>query len=261
MLAKKRRKEAKNMKKISLMFVFIMIVLILRSVANIASASSRYPGVAPSQFLHYSDVANVSGNDTVLKGYMTVGQGWYNITVLSISGKNVTFQEIDYNNTGIVGNYTNILDVETGSVTGGIYFVVATNLGINDSMYLSPQWESWRINETKMANYLGLQLETNHLRHNESAINDSYNGIVVNATWILNQYWDKSTGILLEGVLNATYSRSDGAGGVLVTYWGEQLLILSTYPVIPEFSPLLTLPLFMIATVLAVIVYRRKHSI
>ena len=238
-------------------------------VANTAAASSRYPGVAPGQFLHYSAVPNVSGNDTVLKNYLTVGYSWwYNITVPSISGKNVTSQQVGYNNTAILGNYTSILDVETGSVTfinssGGfeIYFVVAANLGVNDSIYLSPQWESWRINETIMADYLGLQLETNHLRLTESAINNSYYGIVANVTWILNYYWDKSTGILLEEVLNATYSRSDGTGGVLVTYWDLQLLILSTYPVIPEFPSLIILPLFMIATLLAVIVYRRKHTV
>jgi hypothetical protein len=33
------------------------------------------------------------------------------------------------------------------------------------------------------------------------------------------------------------------------------------YEVIPEFQSLLILPLFMIATLLAVIAYRRKHTI
>jgi len=32
------------------------------------------------------------------------------------------------------------------------------------------------------------------------------------------------------------------------------------YPLIPEFSSFLILPLFMMATLLAVVVYRRKHS-
>jgi hypothetical protein len=33
------------------------------------------------------------------------------------------------------------------------------------------------------------------------------------------------------------------------------------YPLVPEFSSLLVLPLFMIATLLVVIAYRRKHSV
>ena len=32
------------------------------------------------------------------------------------------------------------------------------------------------------------------------------------------------------------------------------------YPIVPEFPSFLILPLFMIATLLAVVVYRRKHS-
>jgi len=32
------------------------------------------------------------------------------------------------------------------------------------------------------------------------------------------------------------------------------------YPIVPEFPSLIILPLFMITTLLAVIIYRRKHS-
>jgi hypothetical protein len=41
---------------------------------------------------------------------------------------------------------------------------------------------------------------------------------------------------------------------------GELWLIKSPRGMIPEFSSFLILPLFMIATLLAVIIYRRKQS-
>jgi len=51
----------------------------------------------------------------------------------------------------------------------------------------------------------------------------------------------------------------DGSG-----IWGTPYVInennQDTYPIVPEFPSFLTLPLFMVTTLLAVIVYRRKHS-
>jgi hypothetical protein len=50
----------------------------------------------------------------------------------------------------------------------------------------------------------------------------------------------------------------DKANNTITT---EQLGFTYQYQVIPEFPSFLVLPLFMIATLLAVIVYRRKHSL
>jgi len=69
-------------------------------------------------------------------------------------------------------------------------------------------------------------------------------------------YWDRSSGIFVE--MSQDYTSH--TGNYTTTYSVLLKITESNVWVIPEFPTFLILPLFMIATLLTVIVYRRKHS-
>jgi hypothetical protein len=88
-----------------------------------------------------------------------------------------------------------------------------------------------------------------------------------NGTWVIAEmtnleatFWNATIPAFPHGT-NVTYTvmAEDKANNTITTeeLFGYQY----QYEVIPEFPSLLILPLFMIATLLAVTVYRRKHSI
>jgi len=82
--------------------------------------------------------------------------------------------------------------------------------------------------------------------------------------------WTRLT--LVEKMINATDSYPIGnytttakyevhTGQKSVNMTGNKEITISLPFIIPEFPSLIILPLFMIATLLAIIVYRRKHSL
>ena len=128
---------------------------------------ARLPGVSVGQFLYFSNNLTVTGNDTELMSHIPSDQSWLNITVLDVSGVNVTSQQVFYNETAIRGNSTVVLNIETAQVQvvngPGTYYIFATaaNLNASDLVYLC---DSMTINETVISNdYLGMQLLTNYL--------------------------------------------------------------------------------------------------
>jgi len=233
-------------------------------------ADTRVPGVAPGQFLHYSLTHTASGNDTELIDaiiQMWQLQTWTNVTVLAVSGVNVTLQCAAYNLTTVLGNATLCLDVENGHdqiVYGNFHLpfpvLLVANLSAGDPIYTAEYAGYFLIlNDTIYANYLGYQLETNHLVYSptpNSAYGYGYPGL--NSTGTVQAYWERKTGIMLEILSNIEYRR-EGPGGVLMTHHVARILISSAVPPIPEFPSFLILPLFIIATLPAVIVFRRKR--
>jgi hypothetical protein len=250
-------------------FLFIPLLILVVNGIFVLSVfgDSRVPGVVPGQFLHFSNNLIVTGNDTGLMSYIIPDQSWLNITVLSTSGINVTSQQVFYNETTVRANSTIFLNIETAEVhtingTGTYYvFATAANLSTGDLIYLSG---SMTINETIISNeYLGRQLEINHCLSTINLTNTNQYGYTVNLTGTNQFYYDKGNGICLDLHSNFSYSRSDGVGGILVTHREGRMLILEAIPPIPpipEFPLLLILPLLMLATLLAVIVYKRKHT-
>jgi hypothetical protein len=71
-----------------------------------------------------------------------------------------------------------------------------------------------------------------------------------------------STGEYLIGNYNVEASYETYSNNTEVTMTGNQIVTLRLEGfVVPEFPSFLILPLFMIATLLAVIVYKRKHTV
>lgn len=251
-------------------FVFLTILLVLANVNLLrpCSAATRLPGVAPGQFLHYSINLTISGNDTELMAHAPRSQsGWGNITVLSVLNTNVTLQTVSYNAT-TSQSAAIIQNVETGQANSStsplLIAFIAANLSAGDPTYVNPMGAPPSINETVIADYLGMPLETNHLMIGHSETNTYLYGYLVNTTLTAQVYWERRTGIMLDYHIEQDLIRPDGVGGVLTAHLLFRELILSVIPPlpdVPEFPSLLILPLFLTVTLLAVTIRKRKQRL
>jgi len=226
------------------------------------AANTRLPGVAPGQFMHY-EVYSVwnDGNDTDLESWArNQPMSGINVTVLSVVNSTVTYQEVTYNSTGIVHDYTQDVDVETGSYSYE-YLFIAANLTAGDIIYTRDN-NTW-INETALASYLGQQLETNNLSSFVNHTDISFIGLpyYFSASVSQNYYWHRQSGMLLEMKFEFSTNRASGNDVLVGHLVLNAVAALSIPPVIPEFPSFLILPLFFIATLLAVIVCKRKTKI
>jgi hypothetical protein len=237
-----------------------------------ASADGRHAGFSTAQFLRYSYTIDVSGNDTGLMSNIQPEHYWINITVLNVSGDNVTCQQVFYNDTSVLGSNTFLIDISLGSslwLDGSgsplyILFAAAANLNASDLVYLATasQQPTYTINETVVVNYLGRQFTGNHLDISQSQTNVSAFGVSpVNLTALTDYYWDRGTGVLLDQDSKGYFSRSDGAGGILSAFREGRILLTSATPTVQEFPTFLAMSLFMIASLLAVIVQRNTRHV
>jgi hypothetical protein len=254
------------------------IIILLASVLVLAnarlldscSATTRLPGVAPGQFLHYSMNITVTGNDTELMIHAPQSQsGWGNVTVLSVLNTNVTFQTVFYNVTtnqsaAITQNIETGVSNSSSAVSMLLIAFIAANLSAGDPVYLDLYGESPLINGTVIADYLDQPLETNYLAVSHNETNVYLYDYVVNSTLTGQVYWERKTGIMLDYHIEQDVTRSDGAGGVLTAHMMLRELILTAAPpppAVPELSPPSFLTLFIAVTLLAVILYKRRaHS-
>jgi len=224
-------------------------------------ANTRLPGLAPGQFMHY-EVYSVwnDGNDTELESWVdNQAMSGINVTVLSVVNSTVTYQEVTYNSTGIVYDSTRDVDVETGSYSYE-YLFIAANLTAGDIIYTRDN-NTW-INETKVASYLGQQLETNHLSSLANHSEISFMGLpyYFSASVSQNYYWHRQSGMLLEMKYEFNTTRVSGMDVLVGHLVLNAVAALSIPPVIPEFPSFLIPPLFMSATLLAAIAYRKKKE-
>jgi hypothetical protein len=254
-------KRTKRLDRFIFVFLAVLLVMVNAKLLSSSSAVAYLPGVATGQFIHYSASITATGNDTEIITQIQQVQGWENITVLNVSSANVNFQKIFYNATSNETS-TMILNIESGLENGSIStptnFFIAANLSETDSIYLGG---AYHINQTVIAEYLGEQLEANYLILSLNQTNTYVYGYLVNATQTLQCYWERRTGILLDYLQESNFSRPDNAGGALVTnaqYRILALVAIPSIPVIPEFPSILILPILMIATLLAIAVYKEE---
>ena len=242
----------KNKKCILLTFTSAFLLLAVVGAQLIATvAALRDVGVSEGDWVEYDFI--YSGNGTLPPPGEVMD--WAKITVLEISGTNITWEEITVyvdqsNETKIY-----VLDVDTGQGNGtGV--LVAKNLNQSDLIYTSPppsgpfgiSFQGATINETIFREYLGGPVEVNHWNLTMSTTVPA--GTISNIT---NLYWFRATGMAAE---LSVYMLSQPNVGDTLWLKMEAVII----DIIPEFPPSLLLPLFMTATLTTVWVMKTVWS-
>lgn len=167
------------------------------------------------------------------------------LTVAGISGTNVTCQIWGQFANGTQETGTGSVDVETGSGNLTTY-IVAANLNASDPIYTG----SWNytgaiVNETLTRNYLGSDVEVNHMNLTQSI---GYLGLSLNMS--VNMLWFRDSGVLAETVLNITTVQSG-----VETWEYEHITVTGA---VPEFPVNMILPLLVALSTLVAVIARKR---
>jgi hypothetical protein len=222
------------------------------TMSGIARAQVRTPGVTVGDTFIYTTAAYWSSSDplaSVPSDVVSMNQTEYlRVGITGVDGSNVAIFTIWHYMNGTDSTSLGSVNINTGAVSGGsggFWAILAANLSVNELIHPLGQ-DAITVSETVMRNYAGSDRETNHLII-------SYQNATEGATGRLDRYFDKQTGILVE--LHDETSYTNPTTTITISWKIKDTNVW----VIPEFPSVLILPLFMIATLLAVIAYRRKR--
>ena len=240
-------------------FSFTLFVVFLLSAMAVASvtAQPRIPGVSAGNWFKYGDISvhwsSDDPNATVSPYLKKMNETEYiMISIVGVIGTNITCEITTHFKNGTEETFGGYVNIDTGDGENLIPMIISAGLDENDTVYTSGSYSTMKINETVTRTYPDQTRDTNHVN---ITTEQSNMGSYQFASW--NYYWDRSTGMAVE-ISGESITQSEGFN---TTWSGHQRITESDVWVIPEFPSLLILPLLMIATVLAVIVYRRKHTI
>jgi len=234
---------------LTLFSMFLLSAMVVTSVV----AQPRVVGVSVGDWFKYRAITgNWSSDDPnatfpLLEWNVTE---WMLMSVEDVSGTNITFQSTYHLTNGNEVTQRGDVNIDTGD--GNVTFsTISADLNVNDTIYSSFGYSTMKINETIVRAYPDSTRNVNHLNTTmEFNVTGFYQYLSVN--W----YWDRSSGIFVE----MAHEAISEAGGYTTTISVLLRITESNVWVVPEFPSYLILPLFMISTLLAVIVYRRKHS-
>ena len=229
-----------------------MVFLLSARVVTSAVAQPRVVGVSVGDWFKYGDITGSwSSNDpnATLPLRELNETEWMLLSVEDVSGTNITFQSIIHFTNGTEKTEGGYVDIDAGDGNMTL-MAISANLNANDTIYSSPGYSTQKINETIVRTYPDGIRDTNYWN-----ITGEYNVTGFYQYISQNWYWDRASGIFVE-MAQEYASQTEN----YTTTWSVQLRITeSNVWVIPEFPPFLILPLFMIATLLTVIAYRRKY--
>ena len=228
----------------SLHMFLLLAVFGIQFIAVVKAEPDRTVGVNVGDWATYS--VSTPGNSTYMPSEFW-NISWVKITVLTITGTNITFEtRIGYTNGTEEIGPNGIVDVDTGqgNATGDF---IASNLNPGDLIYTSPPEMTWfegaTINETVFRTYLGYPMQTNHL-----SIAQNYSYLGMNMTWSYNLYWLRASGMLVEMSMEMWYRNQT------TTEWWSAFFVITG--IIPEFPHALILPLFVILTATIVLILK-----
>jgi len=216
-----------------------------------SSAQPRIVGVNEGDWFRYGDIiADWSSNDpsyTPDEGLKAWNETEYLLmSVVEVLDTYVGYQSVWHFKNGTERTDGHCTYIDTGSGNTTMFFISAY-LSTNDIIYTSGSYSNWRINETVVRTYPDGLRETNHI----NVTSEVYDGTDTKNIW-----WDRTTGALVE----MSIEESEYSGEYLTIESLFFTITESNVWIIPEFPPFLLLPLFIIATLLAVIIRKRKHS-
>ena len=142
------------------------------------------------------------------------------------------------------------INLDTGLSDGGFVAIIAANLSAGSRVHPLGE-DTVTINETVIKSYASGPRETNHIRI-------EYQNATAGFAQSVDRYFDKQTGMLVEehDVSTETKTNPSSTTTAIISYNLESTSVWT----VPEFPSVLILPLFMIATLLAVIAYKKKRT-
>jgi hypothetical protein len=232
-----------------LAIVTFLLVLLCSAMVGRTLAQTTVAGVSTGNFFNYDFTAfwsSSTANAVVPPDLVDLNKTWVGITITDVSDSVVSMSISWHYENGTENTSEAWVNIETGDDSGGYGFVVAPNLGANSVVYPSGNY-SFSISDTVMRTYSGGERETNHYSSNLTNVGEfSYS--------FDNLYLDKKTGVMVEWYTERVAAISPNEKTALRWKIRE-----TNVWVVPEFPSLLILPFFMIATLLAVIICRKKH--
>jgi len=225
---------------LTLVSVFLLSAVI-GSQLIVSVAAVRTVGVSKGDWIEYYTIW--SGNGSMPSpGDRGV---WGKITVLEVSGTNITFEKITLFADATEETTIHVIDVDTGKGNDTLGFFIAKNLNESDLIYTSPPppqppieipFQDATINETIWGTYPVVgYVEVNHW--NITIVDGS-------VSTSFDYCWFRATGMIASFSLYQQVQLVEGYEWVKI----ESVII----DIFPEFPPALILPLFMIATLAAV---------
>jgi hypothetical protein len=232
---------------------FLLVVLFLTtSIANLAQA--LVPGVTQGNEFTYDIMGLWSSPSTNVEipAYLLEFNktDYYKVIATEVSGADVSVHTVwrFANGTEIEGDSE--INLETGIYTGGFWAIFAADLGANDRV--RPQgYDQSTVNETITRDYLGGERETNHLMLTLQQYDSSDPTHTSLYTEKSDIYFDKQTGMLVELRDDDFYSNPSRTVTIIWKIRDSNVWN------VPEFPIILIPTLFMIATLLIVIAYKK----
>jgi hypothetical protein len=236
-------------------FMIAVIVVLANLLCVRLGLAIRSVGVEAGDWAEYTVIW--SGNGTLPDPHYRTTS--VRMTVKDVSGLNVTFEAFSFMADGSSQNSTYVLNVETGQGTVGatIWFIAADLNGgdllyTEHFMYGTVNLLGSYINETTYRDIMGQTVQVNHW-------NTTFPYPYPETLTSFDVYWFQATGMLAELTMYQSWQGVSPlitvSNGIVTTWVKAEARIID---IIPEFSPLQILPLFITATLLAALVYGRK---
>jgi len=220
-------------------FPLVCVLLIVAFVVPV-SAAEYNPGVSVGQWIKYGNYVVTTPAETV------ISPDWSMMEVIGVSGKEVTLRITGaYMNGTAMPAYEMICNIETYRISEGVVayqtYLLAANLTQGDKTLNVADANT--INKTETRTILGTSRSVNILNFTNLAP-----GVTI--TYIYDKASGMHLGMEVETIIETavTYKSSYG---IIDTN------IFEVQP-IPEFQSWMILPLFMIATLLVVMLKKRK---
>jgi len=247
-----------------IVFVVAFVSVLLLALRAYGDLPLRTVGVNVGDWAHY--LVTHEGNSTAIDMGDSVNLTSATFSVLDISSTNVTMQMHAYYINGSNTIETGWIDVDTGQndgITTGAGTLISANLMQGDLVYTTSvaPFNDGTINETLTRNYMGSPVDVNHYVANTTSPPNPF----LNVTYRMDWYWYKATGIPAEITVN--YMEESNSTLPSMNYEENAASNMTWFSwsmtiegIIPEFPAAYATAVFMIATLLVVTIYRRKHA-
>ena len=244
---------------LTLVSVFLLSAMVLTS-----SAQERIVGVNVDDWFKFGDITvSWSSNDPNATFPVWLEEmnetEWMLMSVEGIFDTNITFQTVDHYKNGTERIQDGYIDIDTGdsseetNETASMELMaISVYLDVNDTVYTSGDYSTWKINETVVRTYPDGVRETNHVNMTweySFTINET-EYYVYNS---MSYYWDRESGIIVEYY----YGGINQIGEYLTTWSTLVRTTESNVWVIPEFPTWASMLLVFVTHTIAIAIYKR----